>query len=197
MRAGTERQGSATARRRRSVSANRGGLAGRLGATPINQQQGAPRRRLNRGNLVNQQRSNSRSRSLGKSNSQARLAAAPRSNSRGRNPSVQRNAREPSIQRRGRSASRGRRPMANQNPRGRSASRGRQSLPENIQRGGRVAPTPISARLGINRNRVAGGQRGAVATGVARGRIQKRAPVVVRGRKPNTTQNRVDRSATR
>lgn len=217
MRAEIVRQGSATARRRRSVSANRGGLAGRLGVNPTIQQQGTPRRRLNRGNLGNQQRSNSRSRSLVRSNSQARLASAPRSNSRarepsvqrrGREPSVQRRGREPSVQRRGRSASRGRRPVVvaqtqnNQNPRaaprrGRSASRGRQPLIDNQKQGGRVPPTPISARLGLNRNRVAGGQRGAVGGGVARGRIQKRAPVIVRGKKQNTAQNRVDRSTTR
>lgn len=68
----------------------------------------------------------------------------------------------------------------------------------NKQRNGRVAAsTPISARLGLNRNKVAGGQRGGVVGGgVARGRVQKRVPVV-RGRQQNTAQNRVDRSATR
>lgn len=210
MRLDKERLGSATARRRRSVSANRGGLAGRLGVNPtVQQQAGAPRRRLNRGNMVNQQRSNSRSRSLVRSNAQTRLASGPRSNSRGRDASTIRHGREPSVQRRGRSASRGRRPVAiahanqQQNPRtalprGRSVSRGRQPIVPNRQVGGRVANTPITARLGINRNnRVAGVQRGAVGGGVARGRVQKKAPVIVRGRKQNNAQNRVDRSATR
>lgn len=209
MRAEIGNHGSATARRRRSVSANRGGLAGRLGVNPVNQQQqGAPRRRLNRGNLGNQLlRSNSRSRSQVRSNSQAQ----PRSNSRGgRDASVQRRVREPSVQRRGRSASRGRRPVAvahatnNQAPRsalprGRSASRTRLPSQSNNrqQRNGRVANnTPISARLGLNRNKMAGGQRGSIKPGVARGRIQKRAPVA-RGRLQNTAQNRIDRSATR
>lgn len=221
MRADLQRQGTVVDRRRRSVSGNRGGaLAGRLGVNAANEQQ--PRRRLNRGNLTNAQRSNSRSRSLARSNSQTRLggaAAAPRSQSRGRQASVQRRGREPSVEQRARSASRGRRPVGAPaqlaripNPRttalpkrGRSASQGRQAqqVAANRQRGGargaRVAATPISARLGVNRNRVAaaGGGQQRATPGVARGRVQKRAPVVVRGKRPVNGQPRVDRSSTR